>query len=103
MSQSLHNVGHEEQFRRLAHALAYSASPRLTAIWVRMRAVIPTLNATDGTRLNIQSERIHDADLRSSIYTALCGNRRLLAELDDEAIFRAACQAYLDNISFPGV
>lgn len=92
----------ENQFREKAYSLAYSDSLRLTAILEHMRSVIPTLN-TNGIRLNIQPERIHEADLRSSIYTALCGYRHLLAETNDELIFCAACQSYLDNIIFPGI
>jgi hypothetical protein len=92
----------ENQFREKAYSLAYSDSPRLTAILEHMRSVIPTLN-TDGIRLNIQPERVHEADLRSSIYSALCRDRHLLAETNDVLIFGAACQAYLDNIIFPGI
>jgi hypothetical protein len=101
-SQSLYNSRDEDQFRRQAYTFAYTNSPRLTAILEVMRAAIPALN-TDGIRLNIRPEHIHEDDLRGSIYAVLLGNRRLLIGASDEEIFCAACQAYLDNIIFPGL
>lgn len=92
----------ENHFRKRAFSFAYSNSLRVKAILERMRTAIPALN-TDGIRLNVHPERIYDDDLRGSIYTALCQNRGLLIASNDEAIFHAACQAYLDTLIFSGV
>ena len=102
MAQTSYDFQQENRFRKKAYAFAYSDAARVTAILEQMRVTIPRMN-TDGSRLNIRTEQIHEKDMRGSIYTALCGIKGLLAEGSNPAIIQAACQAYLDTILYAGI
>jgi hypothetical protein len=102
MAQSAYDFRQEDSFRKKAYAFPYSDDSRLMAILDQMRDMIPRLN-TDGQRLNVRAAQIHEKDMRGSIYSALCGNKGLLAEGSNPEIVQAACQAYLDTILYAGI
>jgi hypothetical protein len=101
-SQPGYDFQQEASFRSEAYAFAYAETPRLTAILDQMRDTIPTMN-TSGRRLNIRAEKIHEKDMRGSIYAALLRNKSLLIESSNSEIVQIASQAYLDALIYAGI